>query len=82
LALNLRVIWVDSQKDAESTYEIDFMEDFLLPCGLLAAAGLMMLRSHYEWEVFEYFIAVYEAVVVFLHWRRIGKYFSPLTRYA
>lgn len=47
LALKLRVICVESQKDAKRTYEIDLMEDFLLPCGLLAAAGLMIIRSRY-----------------------------------
>lgn len=82
LGFKLRVIWVDSQKEAEKTYEIDVMEDFLLPCGLVAAAGFMVLRAHFELEVFEDLLAIYEAVVVYLHWRRIGKYFSPLTRYA
>ena len=82
LVIKLRVIWMDSQKEAEKTYEIDLMEDFLLPCGLVAAAVMMLLRSHLEWMLLEYLVAVYESVMVFLHWRRIGKYFSALTRYA
>lgn len=82
LGLKLRVIWIDSQKDTDKTYEIDIMEDFLLPCGLVGAAGLMILRVNFKMAIFEELLAIYEAVVVFLHWRRIGKYFSPLTRYA
>jgi hypothetical protein len=82
LVLKLRVIWQDSIRGAGPTYEIDLLEDFLLPCGLLLGAALMILRSNFELASSEYLIAVYEAVCIFLHWRRIGKYFSPLTRYA
>lgn len=83
LGFKFRVIWEDTGKDEkERTYEIDLFEDFLLPCGLLLAAALMIVRINFHLASAEYLIGVYVGVCVFLHWRRIGKYFSSLTHYA
>lgn len=42
----------------------------------------MILREYTEPGFGDYLIGIYEAICVFLHWRRIGKYFSFLTQYA
>jgi hypothetical protein len=42
----------------------------------------MVVRGHFALDFSEYLMAVYELVCVCLYWRRIGKFFSPLTRYA
>lgn len=54
-----------------------------MPCALVLAAFAMMARSHVEWYTgIEWVVGVYVLIVVAIHWRRIGKYFSSLTHYA
>lgn len=78
-----KIIYDDYEKDEETnTYEIDCFEDVVLPVMLLTASIFMILREHTEAGFGDYLIGIYEVICVFLHWRRIGKYFSYLTQYA
>ena len=83
MLMKAKIIYDDLDKnDENNTYEIDLLEDIVLPLMLLTAAIFMILRELTETGFGDYLIGMFEIICVFLHWRRIGKYFSYLTQYA